>query len=85
MLPAENYFRECLGHFIINTQLIIQKLENLKQDIKKHHENCNIAKTVGTSIGTVGGLTALGCFIAAPFTMVTVLFEPQCREIDPLT
>ena len=85
MLPAENDFRECLGHFIINTQLIIQKLENLKQDIKKHHENCNIAKTVGTSIGTVAGLTALGCFIAAPFTMGTVLFEPQCREIDPLT
>lgn len=68
MIPSENEFRECLGHFIINTQCIVLKLEDLKVDIRNHHENCNIARTVGVSMGTVGGLTALGCFIAAPFT-----------------
>ncbi len=69
MLPEENEVRECLGHFIVQTKLIIFKLDQLKEDIQRFHLNCNRAKTVGTSVGTVGSVTALACFIAAPFTL----------------
>lgn len=71
MLPEKNEIRSCLGHFIINTKMIIFKLEELKEDIQKFHLTCNKVKTVGTSVGTIGSVTALACFIAAPFTLGT--------------
>ncbi|PVD20135.1 hypothetical protein C0Q70_20629 [Pomacea canaliculata] len=37
-------------------------------DLQKHHINVNISKVTGTSTGIVGGIVAVACGIAAPFT-----------------
>lgn len=73
MLPAENAIVKCLAEFIVKTQFIIHKLDELKGDIEIHHNNCNTARTVGTSVGTVGSVTAIVCFIASPFTLGATL------------
>ncbi len=69
MLPQQNEIRECLGHLIVQTKLIIFKLEQLKEEIQRFRLSCNKAKTLGTSVGTLGSVTALTCLIAAPFTL----------------
>ncbi len=64
-----NEFRECLEKFIEKTNQIINQFNDLEKQINKHHTHCNIAKTVGTSAGILGSITAVSCFIAAPFTL----------------
>ena len=69
MLPKENELRDCIEKFVETSNSIIKQLEALKIDIRKHHTNCNKARTVGTSVSTIGSVTAIACFIAAPFTL----------------
>ena len=59
------------SHFniIIKTRSVLeevnnvrQSLSNLKIDLKKFHENCNIAKTVGMIHNVFGAGLAVGIF-----------------------
>ena len=56
--------KECLD----TLDSILAELKNLQQDIREFHEKCNIAKTMGTTVGTVGSVFVVGSLIAAPFT-----------------
>lgn len=54
--------------FIDRTESIITSLEKKFEEIKKHHELANVARTVSTGIGTLGACLIVGSLIAAPFT-----------------
>ena len=57
-----------LENCVVTLESILTQLKNLKDVILAFQAKCNIAKTVGTSVGTVGSICVIGALVAAPFT-----------------
>lgn len=62
-----------LESFISITQTVLEKLEEKKKEIEKHHKKCNITRTIGTSVSTTGAGLVIGGLLLAPFTAGTSL------------
>lgn len=62
-----------LEEFISRTQIAIDRLEIKKNEIEKHHNKCNITRTIGTGVSTTGVGLVLGGLLLAPFTAGTSL------------
>ena len=54
--------------FILETEVAIRIFELKKVEIENHHKNCNISRTIGTSISTAGAGLIVGALVLAPFT-----------------
>jgi len=61
-------FKECMTTFISKTNIIIRELRNVLERVENHKENCNVAKTVGSTISLAGSIVTIGGLFAAPFT-----------------
>lgn len=59
---------ELLEEFINETKIIIRIFEIKKTELINHHNNCNIARTVGTTVATAGGSLIIGALLLAPIT-----------------
>jgi hypothetical protein len=61
-------FVECLEEFISINERVIKSLENEVVLLKSHRQNCNIARTIGTSSSISGSALLIGSLLAAPLT-----------------
>ena len=57
-----------LESFIDTTEEIVQLLKEKLTEIERHHKKCNVVKTVGTSVTTVGSILTIGSLLLAPIT-----------------
>lgn len=67
-MDEKKELRECVEKFIDKNEEIIKKLREKVTQIEKHQKDCNIAKTVGTSVGGAGSVASAVGLILAPFT-----------------
>jgi hypothetical protein len=56
-----------------NVNKTVEALQNTANELDKHIKRIGVAKTTGGGVAILGGLMAIGGFIAAPFTAGTSL------------
>lgn len=61
-------FEQLLGSCIKKNEHVIEKLNELTEEMEHHHTVCNSVKTVGTTAGVFGTALMATSLLAAPFT-----------------
>ncbi len=66
-------FKECIQTFISKTNEIVVKLEDKIIEEEIHLSRCNIAKTTGATISSIGAVATIAGLFLAPVTFGTSL------------
>jgi hypothetical protein len=60
--------KEAIKELIRSEERLQSELRTKLKEVNEHHENCNIAKTVGTGLNTIGTVVSTAGLVMAPFT-----------------
>ncbi len=73
-MSARSYLEELRGvvdNFIDDVNDALQTLRSIRTEVKETHKNCNISKTVGTSVKAVGTIGLIAGILFPPVAIAS--------------